>query len=303
MTKLLVVFGATGQQGGSVIKNVQKDAQLNKEWRIRAVTRDVTSQKAKELVNNGVEVVATNLNDKDSLANTFNGADATFIMTLPGAMNELKDGKAMADAAVEAGVEQIIFSTLPSVKGATNGKYNNISVFEDKKAVEDYIRALPVYSTFLFPTGFMSNYHNNPIYQYEKVDNDTLELISPSPSGCVRSLIDIDQDFGKYVCKVMKDAEKFHHKLLTLGNDTKSYNEIVSLLSRYTNKNIKYRQVSYDEFAKRFDESTGKLLINMFKYLEETPAPSEKELDEANEGITGLSTFESYLKQNNITID
>jgi hypothetical protein len=58
MSKLLTVFGATGNQGGSVIKAILNDPVLSKEFRIRAVTRDVSKPAAKELVAKGVEVIA-----------------------------------------------------------------------------------------------------------------------------------------------------------------------------------------------------------------------------------------------------
>lgn len=58
MSKLLTVFGATGNQGGSVIKAVLADAVLSKEFKIRGITRDVSKPAAQALSNKGVEVVS-----------------------------------------------------------------------------------------------------------------------------------------------------------------------------------------------------------------------------------------------------
>lgn len=58
MSKLITVFGATGNQGGSVIRAILEDAQLSKEFSIRAVTRDPSKPAAKELAAKGVEVVS-----------------------------------------------------------------------------------------------------------------------------------------------------------------------------------------------------------------------------------------------------
>lgn len=57
MSKLITVFGATGNQGGSVIRTILDDAQLSKEFRIRAVTRDKSKPRALELASQGIEVV------------------------------------------------------------------------------------------------------------------------------------------------------------------------------------------------------------------------------------------------------
>lgn len=58
MSKLLTVFGATGNQGGSVIKAVLADAVLSKEYKIRGITRDVTKPAAQALTAQGVEMIS-----------------------------------------------------------------------------------------------------------------------------------------------------------------------------------------------------------------------------------------------------
>lgn len=57
MSKLITVFGATGTQGGSVIRTIIADPELSKEFRIRAVTRDLSKPKAKALAEQGIEVI------------------------------------------------------------------------------------------------------------------------------------------------------------------------------------------------------------------------------------------------------
>jgi uncharacterized protein YbjT (DUF2867 family) len=56
-TKTIVVFGSTGGQGGSVVQTLLKDENMMQEWKIRAVTRDVTKPAAKALAEKGVEMV------------------------------------------------------------------------------------------------------------------------------------------------------------------------------------------------------------------------------------------------------
>lgn len=57
MSKLITVFGATGNQGGSVIDTILADSELSKEFKIRGITRDITKKSAQDLAKKGVEVV------------------------------------------------------------------------------------------------------------------------------------------------------------------------------------------------------------------------------------------------------
>lgn len=76
-TKLLVVVGATGNQGGSVVAQFLK----TQDYKIRGLTRNTASAKAKALADKGVEVVAADLDDVSSLKKAFEGANAIFAVT------------------------------------------------------------------------------------------------------------------------------------------------------------------------------------------------------------------------------
>jgi uncharacterized protein YbjT (DUF2867 family) len=56
MSKIITVFGATGAQGGSVIKHLLADATLSQQFRIRGITRDISKPAARELEKKGVEM-------------------------------------------------------------------------------------------------------------------------------------------------------------------------------------------------------------------------------------------------------
>ena len=101
--KLLVVFGSTGNQGGSVIKSIQGDPKTANEFKIRGITRDTSSSKAKALQAKGVETVAADINSKEQINNALKGAYAVFAVTnyweKMDAQLELQQGKNIADAA------------------------------------------------------------------------------------------------------------------------------------------------------------------------------------------------------------
>lgn len=137
MSKTLAVFGATGQQGSSVINNVLDDPELSKQYKLRAITRDTTTEAAKKLTSrlgpHGGEVVSGDATDRASLDAALRGAHFVFSMTTPvfgsdGFEAEYSAGKNIADAAVAQGAEYIIFSTLPNVSEISGGKYTLVKV-------------------------------------------------------------------------------------------------------------------------------------------------------------------------------
>lgn len=72
--KTIVVLGATGQQGGSVVRALAADGQ----WRVRTLSRNPNSDAARRLVNRGIDVVAGNMDDPGSLRNAFTGAHRVY---------------------------------------------------------------------------------------------------------------------------------------------------------------------------------------------------------------------------------
>ena len=101
--KIVVVFGATGNQGGSVINALLSDPKTANEFKIRGITRDPSKANAKALEKRGVECVAGDVNDKESLRHAFEGAYAVFAMTnyweKMDAELEFEQGKGIADLA------------------------------------------------------------------------------------------------------------------------------------------------------------------------------------------------------------
>ena len=163
MSKILVVCGSTGQQGSSVVNFVLQDAELSREYKVRGITRDPSSATAQKLSSRGVEMVAANSDDPDSLRAAFKGAHTVFAMTSPDFQDimgsELRQGRNLVDAAVAEDVKYYIFSTLPHVSKLSGGTYTKVAGFDGKAITEEYIRSLPIKSAFFAPGSFMQNYH------------------------------------------------------------------------------------------------------------------------------------------------
>ena len=304
MTKLLVVFGATGQQGGSIISYVLNDAELSSQYKIRAITRDPSSSSAQALKEMDVDVVKADLNDKLTLNVAVNGAHTVFAMTAPTFGSDAKEreviqGKAIADAAVEERAQYIIFSTLPHVAKVSNGKYTKVTGFDAKAEIHEYILTLPIRSAFFAPGSFMQNFQR---------------IMAPRPTGSGAyviarhvsphtqlPLIDTVGDTGKYVGAILAEPDKYEGKVFCAATALYSMEEIAQTICKASGKKVTYEQVSEDKFREGLPP-WGDMLIEMMLYQQDFGyyGPQTKELVAwAAENARGkVNTFVQYLTKN-----
>ncbi|KFY44148.1 hypothetical protein V495_03617 [Pseudogymnoascus sp. VKM F-4514 (FW-929)] len=302
MTKILVVFGATGQQGGSVVDYVLGDRHLSAKYSIRAVTRDVSKPAARALSSRGIEVIEADADDPQSLKSAMHGASTTFVMTTPTfsgeklEASEITRGKAIADAAVAAGLEYIIFSSLPASIKISGGKYTGIAHFDAKAEVEEYIRGLPIKSAIYTPGWFMQNFtrHMGP----QLLKDGTFAILNIVSPYIRLPLIDIVADTGKFIGPILAEPDKFEGQVLSAASVLYTYEEIVQLLSKSSGKTVEYKQITGNPF-KNMPPSRAEMLLSMMPYLEECGyyGPQTKELVEATgKNAEGkLTTLEEYL--------
>ncbi|HEY0432453.1 MAG TPA: NmrA family NAD(P)-binding protein, partial [Chitinophagaceae bacterium] len=115
---LIVVFGATGAQGGGLVNAILNDPE--KQFAVRAVTRDVNSDKAKKLAARGASVVAADIDDPASVEKALEGAYGAYFVTFYWAHfspeKELQEAKTFAEAAKKAGIKHAIWSTLEDTR-------------------------------------------------------------------------------------------------------------------------------------------------------------------------------------------
>lgn len=104
------------------------------------------------------------MNSQESIAKALNGTDTLFLVTLPDFVTgaapgtEFEQGKNVADAAKNAGVQHLIFSSLINVTKASNGRLRHVAHFDRKADVEDYIRSKDIPATFIQPGYYMTNF-------------------------------------------------------------------------------------------------------------------------------------------------
>ena len=306
MSKILAVFGATGQQGSSIVNYVLNDPELSQKFKIRAITRDINSEQAKQLKEK-VEVVAGDATDRSSLETALTGVDTVFSMTIPsftpdGFDIEYNSAKTIADVAVEKGAQYIIFSTLPHATEISGGKYTKIIHFDAKAKAEEYIRGLPIKSAFHSPGGFMENFAKFPILTPRKVDDgsDTWALVLISSPKTKLPLIDCVGDTGKFVGAILAEPDKYEGKTFCAATRYYSFEEIAAIMSKATGKNVVYKQIPLEEWKSSLPFAQD-IFGEAFSYPEEFGyygPESEKLVGWAAENARGrLSTFEEYLEK------
>ena len=305
MSKLLVIFGATGQQGGSVAESVLSDPELSKQYKVRAVTRDPSKPAGLALQKKGAEVVKGDLDDAASLTSVLKGAHTVFAITVSviddsDRATELAQGKAMADAAVAAGAQYFIFSTLPYVAKITDGKIKTVAHFDIKAEIEAYVRSLPIKSAFYVPGYFMANFSNFVLPQ--PVGDGTYATLSFVSSQTQLPLIDIAADSGKFVGAILAEPEKFEGKSVIGATKLVTFEEAVKVISRVTGKTVKYNQVPESVIRGFMPPTAVDMLSGMFLYYQDFGyyGPDTKALvEEAPRIARGkLATFEEYLARN-----
>lgn len=141
--KLVVVFGATGAQGGSVARTLLEDGT----FRVRVVTRNPEQGAAKELKRQGAEVVRGDQDDAASMEAALTGAHATFIVTnyweKCSKDREVRQGKLLADLAKRLGLHYVVYSGLENIGKLTAGRLA-AGHFDGKGEVEEYFRDIGV---------------------------------------------------------------------------------------------------------------------------------------------------------------
>uniref|UniRef100_A0A2K5H922 NmrA-like family domain-containing protein 1 n=1 Tax=Colobus angolensis palliatus TaxID=336983 RepID=A0A2K5H922_COLAP len=177
--KLVVVFGGTGAQGGSVARTLLEDGT----FKVRVVTRNPGKKAAKELRLQGAEVVKGDQDDQVSMELALNGAYATFIVTnyweSCSQEKEVKQGKLLADLAKRLGLHYVVYSGLENIKKLTAGRLA-AAHFDGKGEVEEYFRDIGVPMTSVRLPCYFENFLS--YFLLQKAPDGESYLLSECPS-------------------------------------------------------------------------------------------------------------------------
>ncbi|KAH7104546.1 NAD(P)-binding protein [Auriculariales sp. MPI-PUGE-AT-0066] len=255
---LVVVVGATGQQGSSVVAALKSSSQI---YRVRALTRDTSKPAAQALAAVGAELVQANLtvDNEVEVRKAFAGADIAFIVTNfwehMDMAREIAEAKMMIDAAELGGAKRIIWSGLQSMAEASKGKYTKVVHFEGKAQVTEYGRAKFAATDVAFVNVDAGFYAQNFLAHPMLFRKDPWTLVMGGPPSLRLPIIDI-RDYGKWVVAAIEDPTYASGGEIIAAAEYVTAEEVVSGLSKATGKEIKFHQSTPAE-TKAHMESLG----------------------------------------------
>lgn len=251
--KLVLVTGATGQQGGSIAREL-----LAKGYQVRAMTRNPDSDKAKALKAAGAEVVKGDLDDAASVKAALKGCWGAYAVQNTweaGVEGEERQGKAFAKLAKEADIQHFVYSSVGSAHRNTG-----VPHFDNKFRVEQTIRELGFPSFVIIrPVFFMENMKSF----FPPDENGNINM-AMSPSTKLQMVA--VQDIGKYGLLAFEKASDLNGQAIDFAGDSLTIPEAAAIIAAKTGKPIKHVQADIeavraysDDMAKMFEwfDSTG----------------------------------------------
>ncbi|PKY45710.1 NAD(P)-binding protein [Rhizophagus irregularis] len=305
--KLIVVSGATGAQGGSVVNSLLATGH----YKIRGLTRKPDSEKAKALKSKGVEVFKCDLANKDDVKDALTGADIAWIVTnfwdpsIVGqdVKEEERQGKMIADIAKEVGVNWLIYSSLPDTTTESEGKYSEIIHFAGKNRVEQYIRKSGIPNVTFAYLGFYSQNFGVFIPQVEK-DNEVTLMFPYLEETDKLPMIDTENDTGPIVAKIIEEGpEKWNGKKVPVAAEYATLKSFTESFTKATGKTYKIKTLQNDdEIAKETPFLNNEEAKQMYKWFKEFGYYGKdtevSDLSTAKKLHPSIKTFEQFVTQN-----
>jgi uncharacterized protein YbjT (DUF2867 family) len=255
--KLIAVAGATGQQGGAVVRALQASGQ----FKVRALTRNPATHP--ELAD---EVVLADFNRPETLKAALSGAHGLFLVTnaWEAGTNEASQALAAVNAAKHAGVQHMIWSTLPNVEAISRGEIN-VPHFTAKARIERIVsEAGFAYHTFVIAPFYYQNLLG-VMGPQKQADGGAGWALPLDPERRVMHMGDITE-LGRIVAGAFAQPELAGHgEHLPLVGDFLSFNEIIATLNHQGNS-FSFRQVPREHFASLFPGADG--IAAMLAYFE-----------------------------------
>ncbi|KAF7340689.1 NmrA domain-containing protein [Mycena sanguinolenta] len=244
-SRIVAIFGATGQQGSSALQRLLKDGTFTP----RAITRDPNSESALKLKQQGAEVVKADTADKASLVNALRGSEAVFAVTLstfpPYSLekpSEITVGKNIIDAAKEVGVKFIIFSSVPGLKKLSGGKYTKVTLYDDKEEIEEYLKASGIANASLHLGSFAENFWTvKHMKQTDTGFNITVPKYTPTAR---QSFTWVGHDVGESTLALLKNyadpSKKISGKAYPVVTANMTFPDVATMISKALGKEVTF---------------------------------------------------------------
>jgi uncharacterized protein YbjT (DUF2867 family) len=305
--KIIAVVGATGAQGGGLVRAILDDPGGG--FAARAITRDVQSPKAKELAKLGAEVAAGDVDDPASLERAFAGAYGAYCVTFFwahfSAEKEMAEAAAMAGAAKKAGLAHVIWSTLEDTRRwvplsdsrmpTLGGKYK-VPHFDGKGEANRFFTEAGVPTTFLLTSFYWENF----IYfgmGPKKGPDGALALTMPMGDKKLPGIA--AEDIGRAAYGIFKEGRAHVGKTVGIAGEHLTGAQMASSLGRALGREVRYNEVTPEAF-RGFGFPGAEDLGNMFQFNRdfEKDFCGARSLEVSRRLSPKLQTFDQWLARN-----
>jgi uncharacterized protein YbjT (DUF2867 family) len=305
--KIIAIVGATGAQGGGVVRAILADK--NSEFAVRAITRDVNSDKAKALAAQGAEVVAADIDDVASLTKAFTGAYGAYCVSFFWAHyspeREDAEAKNMAQAAKAAGVKHVVWSTLEDTRQwvpldddrmpTLQGKYK-VPHFDAKGEADRYFIELGVPTTFLLASFYWDNF----VYfgaGPKKTPDGTYALTMPLGNAKMAGVA--AKDIGAVAYGIFKKGPEMIGQRIGVAGEHLTGDEMATAMSKALNQQIAYNNVEPSVY-RSFGFPGADDLGNMFQFYRdfEKVCNDTRDVARSRSLAPGLQNFNQWLAEN-----
>jgi uncharacterized protein YbjT (DUF2867 family) len=285
----ILVIGATGAQGGGVARHLLDRGRFG----VRALTRNPDSEKAKSLEEAGAEVVQGDLSDPPSLRRALDGCGGCFGVTnyWEHFGDEVQQGMNLVDAVADSDVRHFVFSTLPSVTGATGGELASPH-FDVKAEMEAHARERGIPATFVHYAFYFENFL--AFFPPQKQEDGSWAFGFPQGDTPLAGVA--VEDGGAVVAEIFERRDEFIGENLYLVGDDIPAAEYAEVMSRISGKDVRYTYIPRETFAS-FDFPGAEDLANMFEFYR-TKVPNRRaDLERSRALHPGMRTFETWLAE------
>ena len=305
--KTIVVFGATGAQGGGLARAILNDK--NSEFAVRAVTRDPNSDKARALAALGAEIVAANIDDAQSMSEALRGAYGayfvTFFWTHFSPEKEMAEAKQMAEAAKAAGLKHVIWSTLEDVRTfvplddpsmpTLHGKYK-VPHFDGKGASDEFFTKSGVPVTFIMPSFYWDNILSFGMGPKRGADG---KLAITLPMGNKKLAGIAAEDIGKCAYGIFKKGTSLAGKRVGVAGDQLTIAEMAKAIGNAIGEEVSYNEIT-PEIYRSFGFPGADDLANMWQFYRDFDGECNRTRDVAFSRALNpeLQSFDMWLTAN-----
>jgi uncharacterized protein YbjT (DUF2867 family) len=309
--KIIAVVGASGTQGGGLVRAILADTSGG--FAVRALTRDPDSEKAKELAKLGAEVVKADLDSGGTLRTAFDGCYGAFCVTFFAEHfvpeKELVQAAGMAQAAKQAGLKHVVWSTFEDTRKQVPLTDNRMPTLMQKYKVPQFDakgEANKAFSQFGVPTTYMLNsfYWDDLIYLGmgpQKGADGRLEFTLPL--GDKRLAGVAAEDIGRSAYGVFKKGFDLLGKTVGVAGDHLTGAQMAAAFTKELKQEVAYKPMTPDEYRKLGTPGCEEL-ANMFQYMQdfESDFCGARNLESAREINPSLQSFGGWLSKNKALI-